>query len=1373
MAKINSLRDIIQFNSNFKTAINLYLSLNKAEKVLGYIPTKSSVSFLGEYLKAVLENKEQATLLVGPYGKGKSHLLLVLLAVLSMKKTPESESAINELIDNVSKTDEVGERVSEYIGQVWDKKRFLPVLITDTTGDLNQAFLYGLNDALKRDGLLDLAPETYYSIALDRIDDWEQNYFETYKMFERELTQNGMSIAELKTDLKQYSQKTLILFKEIYPKVTAGSEFNPMALADALPLYKSVSEKLVDEYGYSGIYIVFDEFSKFIEGQNNIAAGTNMHLLQSMCELATDSKNAQVFITMVAHKSIKEYGKYLSRDLINLFTGIEGRIIEKYFVTSSKNNYELIKNAIVKDDSKLLNIPHYEKYLGKEKFKEFYSLPAFRSGFDETEFKNVIFNGCYPLNPIAAYLLLNISEKVAQNERTLFTFISNDEPHSMARFVSEHTLDKEWSIGADLIYEYFSALFKKDVVNEFIHNIWLSAEYAIDKCDTEDQRKIVKALAVILIVNKEDEIPATEKYLKLCINASDPEQALMELKKKEFIYKKNSTDSYVFKTRAGSELKAEIKRQRELKGENVNYSKVLLDVTGNYFIIPRKYNTVKMMTRYFTNEFMSVDDFLNITSSTALLDNTLDGKVITLYSFSRIKQEAVKQHLLELAEKRLVVICPKKGLKAKKQLKDYEIISDLKGNQVFTNNNEILKRELPLLLDDLTTELEIIIGDVYEDDLDTKVLYFDGGRIKNAKSGNVEKAVNECCLNVYTSTPIINNEMVNRAEIGTAQTKKARLNIVQAILSHTDTPEFYRGSNQEATIYRSLFCVTGIVDGDIREDIQLVIDEINRYIDSCCDKKVSVKGMVYKLVKAPYGMRAGVIPFYLAYVLANRREDIIVYFSNKEVQITSDIVVNMCEQPEDYAVYVSKEDLQKEKYISELNMLFEVDDNWNLSSNRIKDIIICMQRWFRSLQQATRNVIYLDQYVDNDNMVQAMKTMKKAMQKVEFNPFEILFVEFPEAFGTESLGASTRKARKGMGRFGVGLPQASLYACPEIEVYSWQTGVENAHKVYLDINKIKDGEQKEIEDPALTQIPDPYASYLHYQTLSEKYDFSKSGTLVIWKKCDRISPKTRGPLTERLEFSLGQKFRYFIHDGVSKIKIVCDENPDVAVDVAPNDPLFLMEDNCVLCHQDDPKKVFKPGEANGIEAPFELYTAKGDATGEVQIPIKYIDKNGNKAESSVLVRFSIVKNKFYDETAFPKGINPGNYALGKHAAKMEGISVVRARREIDFRRFDYYNVVNEPQHRWWGCEIIFTPELDEAFGVANNKQYVELKKVDVEDLDPDEVDMPKKGEHSREAKELVTEIIARLEDIPDGCAECFPFELIDELKQEYLTDNSL
>ena len=67
MKKADSLRDIIKFNNGFKTAINLYLSLNKPEKVEGYIPTKSSVNIMGEYLRAVLEDKEQATLLIGPY----------------------------------------------------------------------------------------------------------------------------------------------------------------------------------------------------------------------------------------------------------------------------------------------------------------------------------------------------------------------------------------------------------------------------------------------------------------------------------------------------------------------------------------------------------------------------------------------------------------------------------------------------------------------------------------------------------------------------------------------------------------------------------------------------------------------------------------------------------------------------------------------------------------------------------------------------------------------------------------------------------------------------------------------------------------------------------------------------------------------------------------------------------------------------------------------------------------------------------------------------------------------------------------------------------------------------------------------------------
>ena len=46
--------------------------------------------------------------------------------------------------------------------------------------------------------------------------------------------------------------------------------------------------------------------------------------------------------------------------------------------------------------------------------------------------------------------------------------------------------------------------------------------------------------------------------------------------------------------------------------------------------------------------------------------------------------------------------------------------------------------------------------------------------------------------------------------------------------------------------------------------------------------------------------------------------------------------------------------------------------------------------------------------------------------------------------------------------------------------------------------------------------------------------------------------------------------------------------------------------------------------------------------------------------------------------------------------------------------------------------------------------------------------MPEKGNHSLEGQKLAADMISLLEEIPDGCAEMFPFELIDELKEEYL-----
>ncbi len=41
------------------------------------------------------------------------------------------------------------------------------------------------------------------------------------------------------------------------------------------------------------------------------------------------------------------------------------------------------------------------------------------------------------------------------------------------------------------------------------------------------------------------------------------------------------------------------------------------------------------------------------------------------------------------------------------------------------------------------------------------------------------------------------------------------------------------------------------------------------------------------------------------------------------------------------------------------------------------------------------------------------------------------------------------------------------------------------------------------------------------------------------------------------------------------------------------------------------------------------------------------------------------------------------------------------------------------------------------------------------------------GKHSEEARTLIRDFVGQLKEIPDGSAELFPFELIDELEEEY------
>ena len=82
----------LTINKKFKSSVNLLYDLYDEEKILQYIPTTNLCDIIKNYVNSVLGNTNKSTILSGPYGKGKSYLMLMLTYLFSDRKDRRSFS---------------------------------------------------------------------------------------------------------------------------------------------------------------------------------------------------------------------------------------------------------------------------------------------------------------------------------------------------------------------------------------------------------------------------------------------------------------------------------------------------------------------------------------------------------------------------------------------------------------------------------------------------------------------------------------------------------------------------------------------------------------------------------------------------------------------------------------------------------------------------------------------------------------------------------------------------------------------------------------------------------------------------------------------------------------------------------------------------------------------------------------------------------------------------------------------------------------------------------------------------------------------------------------------------------------------------------
>lgn len=307
-----------------------------------------------------------------------------------------------------------------------------------------------------------------------------------------------------------------------------------------------------------------------------------------------------------------------------------------------------------------------------------------------------------------------------------------------------------------------------------------------------------------------------------------------------------------------------------------------------------------------------------------------------------------------------------------------------------------------------------------------------------------------------------------------------------------------------------------------------------------------------------------------------------------------------------------------------------------------------------------------------------------------------------ELRGSLRYGHGTRRDRRGIGRFGLGLPNSSMSQARRVDVWSWQSGATNSLHTRLAIDDVERG-ITEIPAPELDEIPEVYGT-------ATRAGFGDSGTLVVWSELDRVQWKQASTTFRHIETLLGRVYRRYLAKPDERLHtddprgdqigpqrtITCipvrdfggsfDISEQELVKVRPNDPLYLMTGtSCPENFGQGP--MFKELEGS----PF-------------LVPVNY-----QGASHSVKVRASYakpyVRDSSHDDAQWPKhhlGKDSGSTPWGKHARANSGVSMMRAHREVQLDE-SWINGY-DPRERWWTVEIDFPTALDEVFGVTNNKQ---------------------------------------------------------------------
>ena len=643
--------------------------------------------------------------------------------------------------------------------------------------------------------------------------------------------------------------------------------------SDVINLVKEIQTLLQNSSNdYSGFVLIVDELGKFVEfaGRNRIEG--DIYLLQQLAELSFQENAVPFSLVVMLHQAIEYYAKDLDQKTKNEWRKIQGRFEEVSFSETVEQSILIIKEAIQGQYSQSQKTKL--KTITRKALKPLLKQQAVPGNLDLSEAEE-LFTQCYPLHPITAIILPMLSQKLAQNERTLFSFLSSSQDFGFPSFLDQK--DFEEYVTASDLFDYFIANQGSYISDHYTHRRWLEVQNALDRLGEapSSQVNLIKTIGLLNIVGSMGGFKASLDLLSVIFEEKQLSQDIKTLEKKSLVSFRRFNDEY--RIWQGSDFNLE----QALSHEMAQFEDFSLAKELNHLIPPRpqiaKKSSIKNHTlRYFKTSYLDESDFIAYETEDSF------PKIIYLLRDNNLKTSQFKGLVSNLGENIVLVsIDSSSGLE--NMCKELSAMKVILLSYPEIQSDPIAKKEVEDQILNLEEQISNRLSSALSDKTST---WFHRGKVLDYKSTiDLQNKFSHIIDQIYPYSPIIANELLNR-DVISSQAQRARTLLIQALFEDDLLKNLAQDNSKyppEKTIFESLLIghnlVTFSSEGDVTFNSpkkQSAFSSLFSKLESKLKESkspISFKEIQTEMSEPPFGIKEGLHPvIFMIFFMLNRNK---------------------------------------------------------------------------------------------------------------------------------------------------------------------------------------------------------------------------------------------------------------------------------------------------------------------------------------------------------------------------------------------------------------------------------------------------------------------------------------------------------------------